>query len=615
MSDNSSKRDLRPRGPSRHRRVSTERLVRRQLTGVAAATLALILLLVWVGTRRSAPEPLTIGYSALMSAMEAGRVDSMRVAPGREIQGWFAGQVAGSGTREFRVAYSTGDVTALLAEAQAARVSVSFLEDPPDLWGALSIGLTIGLIVLVVVMLQRQSGGVGIEADAGEAAESTLSFEQVAGNSAALSDLREIVEFLREPERFAAMGARIPKGLLLEGPPGTGKTLMARALAGEAGVPCYTASGADFTGIWVGQGVRRVKALFQKARKAGGAVIFIDEIDTLGGRRGRPQGHGEDDRTLNQFLVELDGFDPSVGVIVVGATNRATDLDPALLRKGRFDRSVTVGLPTASERADILALHVRERKVPLATDVDLSRLARLMVGASGAELAGLINEAAILAVRQEQREVTWSHLEEARDRVLLGRAREGLAVTDAERRLVALHEAGHALAGVIFCPSDPLHKVTIQPRGGAMGVAFFQPDHETHISSRSYLEGQILKGLGGRAAEEICYGSERITSGAASDLQHTTRVAKQMVYRLGMGSATGLMVYDPDSGPVSAETHSRMDQDVRTILDQAYTSVLKCLRTHRPALEALADALLEQETLTGEEAIRVMEGAGLQRAA
>jgi cell division protease FtsH len=589
--------------------------MRRQLTGVAVATVAFVVLLIWVANRRTAPDPVTIGYSALMSAMESGRVDSMRVAPGREIQGWFADPAAGGSTREFRVAYSTGDVAALLSEAQAAKVSVSFLEDPPDLWAGLSIALTVGLIVLVIVMLQRQSGGVGVEADAGEAAESTLSFEQVAGNSAALADLREIVEFLREPERFAAMGARIPKGLLLEGPPGTGKTLMARALAGEAGVPCFTASGADFTGIWVGQGVRRVKALFQKARKAGGAVIFIDEIDTLGGRRGRPQGHGEDDRTLNQFLVELDGFDPTVGVIVVGATNRASDLDPALLRKGRFDRSVSVGLPTASERADILALHIRERKVPLAADVDLSRLARLMVGASGAELAGLINEAAILAVRQDQQEVTWSHLEEARDRVLLGRAREGLAVTDAERRLVALHEAGHALAGVVFCPTDPLHKVTIQPRGGAMGVAFFQPDQETHISSRSYLEGQILKGLGGRAAEEICYGSGRITSGAASDLQHTTRVAKQMVYRLGMGAATGLMVYDPDSGPVSAETHGRMDQDVREMLDQAYGRVLDCLRTHRAALEALADALLERETLTGEEAIGVMESAGLSRAA
>ncbi len=332
--------------------------------------------------------------------------------------------------------------------------------------------------------------------------------------------------FLKEPQKFAAMGARIPKGLLLEGPPGTGKTLMARALAGEAGVPCYVASGSDFTGTYVGQGVQRIKGLFRKARKAGGAVIFIDEIDTLGGRRGRDSGHNEDDRTLNQFLVELDGFDPSVGVVVVGATNRAQDLDPALLRKGRFDRSVTVALPTVSEREEILALHVRERGIPLDPGVDLTRLARLMTGTSGAELAGLLNEAAILAVKTGSASVTWSHIEEARDRVLLGRAREGLTLSNAERKLVALHEAGHALAGVLYCPSDPLHKVTIQPRGGAMGVAFFQPDHESHLSSRESLDGQILKGLGGRAAEEVVYGTGRITSGASSDLQHTTRIAK-----------------------------------------------------------------------------------------
>jgi cell division protease FtsH len=308
----------------------------------------------------------------------------------------------------------------------------------------------------------------------------------------------------------------------------------------------------------------------------------------------------------------LDGFDQSVGIVVVGATNRAGDLDPALVRKGRFDRSVTVGLPTAAEREEILALHIRDRKVPIAADVDLTRLARLMMGSSGAELAGLINEAAILAVRTESTMVTWSHIEEARDRVLLGRAREGLTVSDVERRLVALHEAGHALCGVAFCPADPLHKVTIQPRGGAMGVAFFQPDHESHISSRSYLEGQILKGLGGRAAEEIVYGTEKITSGAASDLQHTTRLAKHMVYRLGMGQTAGLLVYDPDSGPVSSETHTRMDADVRAILETSYNTVLAFLKQHRPALEALADALLARETLTGDEANAIMEEAGLR---
>jgi cell division protease FtsH len=484
----------------------------------------------------------------------------------------------------------------------------------------LIIGLvaTLGIVLILAGALRRQLGGGKVDTEAGSMAGTAVTFQDVAGNTGAIADLQEIVGFLKEPKRFAAMGARIPKGLLVEGPPGTGKTLMARALAGEAGVPCYVASGSDFTGTYVGQGVQRIKGLFRKARKAGGAVIFIDEIDTLGGRRGRENGHNEDDRTLNQFLVELDGFDPSVGVVVVGATNRAEDLDPALLRKGRFDRSVTVTLPTVSEREEILALHVRDRGVPLDPGVDLTRLARLMVGTSGAELASLINEAAILAVKTRSDSVRWSHIEEARDRVLLGRAREGFAISDAERRLVALHEAGHALAGVLYCPADPLHKVTIQPRGRAMGVAFFQPDHESHLSSREYLEGQIRKGLGGRAAEEVVYGLDRITSGASSDLQHTTRIAKQMVYRLGMGATTGLIVFDPDSGPVSSETHIRMDQDVRDILESSYHIVLDCMRTHRQPLEALAEALLERETVSGGEAIDIMRRAGLpevQRAA
>jgi cell division protease FtsH len=510
-----------------------------------------------------------------------------------------------------RAVYPSNDVAALMARAEAVKVPVRFIERPREMQGLLASFVSIGIGLAMLLMVRRQMIGVGVDTETGDAAVSTLTFANVAGNGGAIADLKEVVAFLREPERFAAMGARIPKGLLLEGPPGTGKTLMARALAGEAGVPCFVASGSDFTGSLVGQGVQRIKALFKKARRAGRAVIFIDEIDTLGSRRGRPHGHNEDDRTLNQFLVELDGFDPTVGVVVIGATNRATDLDPALLRQGRFDRSVTINLPTVAEREQILTLQIRDRGIPLAPDVDLARLARLMAGASGAELAGLINEAAILAVRTDSREVTWAHLEEARDRVLLGRAREGLAVSEAERRLIAIHEAGHALAGVVFCPTDPLHKVTIQPRGGAMGVAFFQPDHETHISSRQYLEGQIRKGLGGRAAEELLYGSANVTSGAASELQQTTRIAKQMVFRLGMGSVTGLMTFDPDSGPVSAETHARMDQDVRAILDQAYTDVLGCLGRNRGALDALTEALLGSETLTGPEAMQVMRAAGL----
>jgi cell division protease FtsH len=268
-----------------------------------------------------------------------------------------------------------------------------------------------------------------------------------------------------------------------------------------------------------------------------------------------------------------------------------------------------------SEREAILKLHATKRGMPLGGDVELGRLARLMPGASGADLEGLLNEAAILAVRAGAANVGWSHMEEARDRVLLGRAREGIAVSDVERRLVALHEAGHAIAGLVFAPSDPLHKVTIQPRGGAMGVAFFQPDHEAHLHSRAYLEGQIRKALGGRAAEELIFGAAKITSGAASDLQHATRIAKEMVYRLGMGQSTGLMTYDPESGPMSGELHARMDGDVRALLDTAYEEVRALLADRRPALEALGEALLEQETLTGAEAIDVISAAGMRVAA
>jgi len=561
-------------------------------------------------TRPRALKPLIMSYGALVGAIQKGGIDSIQVRPGKEVRGWLA---ARDGiVKEVRIVYPASDVTPLISAATAANVGVSFLPKPLDFGLIIGLVATLGIALIMVGALRRQLGGGRVDTEAGSTAGTAVTFDDVAGNTGAIADLQEIVAFLKEPQKFAAMGARIPKGLLLDGPPGTGKTLMARALAGEAGVPCYVASGSDFTGTYVGQGVQRIKGLFRKARKAGGAVIFIDEIDTLGGRRGREHGHSEDDRTLNQFLVELDGFDPSVGVVVVGATNRSQDLDPALLRKGRFDRSVTVGLPTVSEREEILALHVRDRGVPLDPGVDLTRLARLMTGTSGAELAGLLNEAAILAVKTGCASVTWSHIEEARDRVLLGRAREGFAVSDAERRLVALHEAGHALAGTLYCPSDPLHKVTIQPRGGAMGVAFFQPDHESHLSSREYLEGQILKGLGGRAAEEVVYGTGRITNGASSDLQHTTRIAKQMVYRLGMGATTGLIVFDPDSGPVSSDTHIRMDQDVRAILESSYATVLDCMRVNRPALEALAEELIERETLSGPEAIEIMHGAGLE---
>lgn len=589
---------------------------RRRTLGIAVASFGLLAVLlagIWMATRRHrTAEPATIAYSELLTALSSRQVDSIAVRPGREVIGWWsAGAAAKTGTA-FRVVYTARDVDGLMAAAAASGAAIAFRELPADRSAYIGFLGTILVIGLLGLVIWRQTSASFAQADAGEEGSSALTFAAVAGNTAAITDLQEVVTFLKDPARYTAMGARVPKGVLMEGPPGTGKTLMARALAGEAGVPFFTVSGSEITGMFVGLGAARIKALFRKARRHGG-VIFIDEIDALGGKRGRSSSHNEDDRTLNQLLVEMDGFAPSDGVVVIGATNRAGELDPALLRKGRFDRSVTVGLPTLSERAEILRLHIRDRKVPLAEDVDLERLARLMPGTSGAELAGLVNEAAITAVRAGASTVAWHHVEEARDRVLLGRAREGFVVSDEERRLVAVHEAGHAIAGVLCCPRDPLHKVTVQPRGSAMGVAFFQPDAETHLQSREYLEGQILKGLAGRAAEELVFGARRITTGAASDLQHTTRVAKQMVYRMGMGETTGLLVYDPESGPVSAETHQRMDQDVRALLDALYEQVKELLATHRTALEALADALVEQETLSGADALALLAEHGCFR--
>jgi cell division protease FtsH len=326
--------------------------------------------------------------------------------------------------------------------------------------------------------------------------------------------------------------------------------------------------------------------------------------------RGRNRSHNEDDRTLNQLLVEMDGFAPSDGVVVIAATNRPDELDSALRRPGRFDRTVTVGLPSVDGRAAILQLHAAQRRVPLAPDVELARLARLTPGYSGADLASLLNEAAIAAVREKTERVAWRHFERARDRMLLGKERVGFRARQLEWNIVAYHEAGHALAGVLGCPDDGLHKVTIQPRGQAMGVAFFSPDDDRHLQQRRYLEGQIIKGLGGRVAEEIVFGADAITSGAESDLVQVNRIARRMIHRLGMGAETGLLVRE-EHEPLSAQTQAAMDAEVRLLLDRLYHHTRDLVGQFRPALDALAAALLEQETLDGQQALRILSDYGV----
>jgi cell division protease FtsH len=576
---------------------------------ILAAAVAVPLLL----TRGAEPQNLT--YTELVSAIGAGRVATLEIAPGDVVRGRLIGTPAAA-EPDFVTVYPAGLAEPLIQRAEQHGVAVTFQRarnvEVYRNWSMILLQLLLfgGIGYYVYSHMRGQGGG----SDVGRVASSTTGFSDVAGTQGAAEDLREVVDFLKQPAAFAAVGAHVPKGVLLVGPPGTGKTLLARAVAGEAGVPFFYLSGSEVTGFIVGLGAQRIRTLFKKARAKGG-VIFIDELDSLGGARGRNRGHNEDDRTLNQLLVEMDGFAQDDPVVVIAATNRPEDLDAALKRPGRFDRIVTVGLPTVDGRAAILRLHAERRHIPLSLDVDFTRLARLTPGASGAELANLLNEAAIFAVRTQSPIVEWRHFEAARDRMLLGKERVGFSAPDREWKIVAFHEAGHAVAGVVACPEDGLHKVTIQPRGRAMGVAHFSPDGDRHLHPKSYLEAQIIKALGGRVAEELVFGAEHVTGGAESDLVHVNRIARRMIYRLGMAGNGSLLVHDEEAGPLSADSQARMDAEVQSLLQRLYQHTRDVLTQHRAAVDALAQALLDRETIDGAEALDILEQHGVQRPA
>ena len=439
-----------------------------------------------------------------------------------------------------------------------------------------------------------------------------LLLRDVGGAREAQADLRDVIAYLRDPARFDAIGARCPKGVLLVGPPGTGKTLLARAVAGEAGCPVIIAAGSDFNEMYVGVGAGRVRALARRAREAAPCIVFIDEFDSLGGRRGRPNRSGEEEVTLNQLLVEMDGMAGSEGIVWMAATNREDMLDPAVRRPGRFDRVVEVPLPTAADRLEILKIHAR--KAPLGTDVDLERLAQLTVGHSGAELANLLNEAAILAVQEDSATIDARHFEGARDKILLGRVRAGVVVSEEERYLIAVHEAGHAVVGILTCPEDRLHKVTIEPRGRSLGAAHFAPEGDRHLYPRHYLEGIIAKALGGRAAELVFLGPDRVTSGAGSDLVQATSVARRMVGEFGMSDEVGLMSADPGAqgGSVSAQLQSKIDAAVHGLLTAQMARAEGIVRDHRAAVDAIAQALLEREVLSAAEVHQIVADCGVE---
>lgn len=463
----------------------------------------------------------------------------------------------------------------------------------------------------IFIMRQMQGGGKGGPMSVGKSKAKMLTpdqvktkFTDVAGSEEAKQEVTEVVDFLRDPGKYQKLGGRIPKGILMVGPPGTGKTLLAKAIAGEANVPFFSISGSDFVEMFVGVGASRVRDLFEQARKHSPCIIFIDEIDAVGRKRGAGSmgGHDEREQTLNQMLVEMDGFEANSGIIIIAATNRVDILDPALLRPGRFDRQVQIGLPDMKGREQILAVHVR--KVPLGSDVNLSVLARGTPGYSGAELANLVNEAALFAARRNKRLVTMDEFEEAKDKINMGTERRSLTMTKEQLISTAYHEAGHAIIGYLMPDHDPIHKVTIIPRGRALGVTFFLPEGDRVSESREKLEGDIATLYGGRLAEELIYGVDKVSTGASNDIKVATQYARAMVTQWGFSDRLGPLFYEMDDNSsygrpkdISDETARIIDEEVKKIIDRNFERARKILTENMDVLHAMKDALMKYETI------------------
>lgn len=501
-------------------------------------------------------------------------------------------------------------------------------------WTQLFIGIApILLLVVLFLFLMRQmqgggAGGKGGPMSFGKSKAKLLgedqikvTFADVAGVDEAKEDVQELVEFLREPDKFQRLGGRIPRGILMVGQPGTGKTLLAKAIAGEAKVPFFTISGSDFVEMFVGVGASRVRDMFDQAKKQAPCIIFIDEIDAVGRHRGAGLGGGHDEReqTLNQLLVEMDGFEMNDGVIVIAATNRPDVLDPALLRPGRFDRQVVVGLPDIRGREQILKVHMR--KVPIADRVEASVIARGTPGFSGADLANLVNEAALFAARSSRRLVTMEEFEKAKDKIMMGAERKSMVMSEKERMNTAYHEAGHAIVGRLVPEHDPVYKVSIIPRGRALGVTMFLPEEDRYSLSKQSILSQICSLYGGRIAEEMTLGKDGVTTGASNDIQRATEMANNMVTRWGLSDELGPLLYSEDEGEVflgrsagsqtksvSGETAKAIDKEVRSIIDGCYAKAERILKENRKALELMKDALMEYETIDADQIDDIMSG-------
>ena len=569
-----------------------------------------------------------ISYSELLSQVDAGNISEV-VIQGHRISGSFSDK-----SRTF-TSYAPED-PGLVERLNKKGVKISARpadEDVPSIFNVLVSWFPMLLLIGVWVffMRQMQSGG-GRAMGFGKSKAKLLTerhgrvtFEDVAGVDEAKYDLQEIVEFLRDPQKFQRLGGRIPRGALLVGPPGTGKTLLARAIAGEANVPFFTISGSDFVEMFVGVGASRVRDMFEQAKKNAPCIIFIDEIDAVGRHRGAGLGGGNDEReqTLNQLLVEMDGFEANEGIILIAATNRPDVLDPALLRPGRFDRQITVPNPDVGGREKILKVHMR--KVPLAPDIDARTIARGTPGFSGADLANLVNEAALLAARRSKRMVTQQEFEDAKDKVMMGAERRSMAMTEEEKMATAYHEAGHAIVNLLVPGNDPLHKVTIIPRGRALGVTMSLPERDKLSYSKQWCEARIAMTFGGRVAEQIIYGKEHLNTGASSDIMQATDLARRMVTEWGMSPKLGPLRYNENQQEVflghaitqrqnmSEDTANLIDEEIRRIVLEGEKTAWEVLGPNREKLEAVTQALMEYETINGEECQAVMAGKRIVR--
>ena len=566
-----------------------------------------------------------VSYSEFLIQVEKGNVSAVRLDGERII-------VRDSGGNTYQVIQPSGAST--VQKLEDAGVEIQAVKQEKSGFMS-SLGLWLPFLVIIGIwiflMNRMQGGGRGGAMGFGKSKAKLLTekhgkvtFNDVAGIDEAKDELEEIVDFLKDPQKFGRLGGKIPKGALLVGPPGTGKTLLARAIAGEAGVPFFTISGSDFVEMFVGVGASRVRDMFDQAKKNAPCIVFIDEIDAVGRHRGAGYGGGNDEReqTLNQLLVEMDGFEANEGVILIAATNRPDVLDPALLRPGRFDRQVQVPNPDITGRQKILNVHAK--KTVLGPDIDLRIIARGTPGFSGADLANLVNEAALMAARIGKRFVTMEDFENAKDKVMMGAERRSMVMTEDEKKLTAYHEAGHAVVGLHLPQHDPIHKATIIPRGRALGLVLSLPERDQLSVTKLKYKSKIAMAMGGKVAEEIIFGPDNVTSGASSDIQQITKIARAMVTQFGMSNELGNIDFineqqtylGPSTGNIQAgpETQEKIDSEIRRIVDEGYETAKKILTKNKKKLDNLANGLLEYETLTGNEITKVMNGESLVRA-